>query len=92
MRFIEFLLEAEPVDTDPEDLSSEELQARAKKLQKLAKMKAGGKEDRADIEAMKQLKAQISAAKNPKQKADLQRRFSELKKKGMTDDNQDVSL
>lgn len=91
MRFIEFLLEAEPVTTDPEDLSSEELQARAKKLNKLAKMKAGGKEDRADMEAMKILKDQISTAENPKQKADLQRRYAELKKKGM-EQQEDVPL
>ena len=77
MTFKEFLLEQE-VQTDPEDLSAEELSKRANLMRKRAQLKAQGREEQADKHMLRDLQLQLRSATDPRQKADLGRRIKEL--------------
>lgn len=82
MRFLEFLLsETEEVNIDPENMSSDELQARAMKLKKMAAMKSRGKNKLVDAQVLKALQQEYRVAKYPQQKANIIRRIEALKTK-----------
>jgi hypothetical protein len=82
MRFLEFLLsETEEVNIDPENMSSDELQARATKLKKMAAMKSRGKDKLVDDQALRALRQEYNVAKYPQQKAEIMRRIKALKTK-----------
>lgn len=70
-------LEAEEIE-DVEDLSSEDLNQRAAQMKKMAQLKASGRGDHAEKQALQNLQKQLRTAKDPRQKADLQRRIREL--------------
>lgn len=77
MTFKEFLQEQE-VQTDPEDLSSEDLLKRAAHMKKMAQLKQSGREDQAEKHELRNLQMQLRQATDPRQKADIQRRIKEL--------------
>lgn len=75
--FKKFLAEVEDIQ-DVEDLSSEELKQRAQAMMKRAQLKASGREDQANKQSIRDLQIQLRDAKDPRQRADLQRRLKEL--------------
>lgn len=75
--FKEFLAEIEDVQ-DVEDLSSDDLKKRAIAMQKRAQLKASGRTDQADKLSIRDLQLQLRDARDPRQRADLQRRLKEL--------------
>lgn len=75
--FKEFF-EAMEVQTDTEDLSSEDLIKRATQLRKQATLKASGREDQAKKQSLRALQMKQRAATDPREKADLGRRIKEL--------------
>jgi len=80
MRFLEFLL-TEEVNIDPENMSSDELNARSLALKKMAILKAKGNDKSVDTQSLKALEQEYRTAKYPEQKAELIRRINALKAK-----------
>lgn len=78
MSFKDFLSEMEAVDTDVEDLTPQQLQAKAVQMKKIAALKSSGREDQANKLALRELQQELRDAKDPRQKADIQRRIKEL--------------
>lgn len=86
--FKDFLNEAEDVVTDPEDMSAEDLMARSKELRKQAAMKQSGRGEQAAKLNLRSLQNKLRTAKNPTEKADIQRRIKELMQNDSKPDDQ----
>lgn len=78
LTFMEFITEMDDVDqTDPEDLSPDDMEKRSMELRRQAQLKRSNPE-MAKRKSLMALRKRLRTATDPRQKADIQRRIKAL--------------